>query len=75
MPAHPAAAAGRTVLDPHDISRALTRIAHEILERNKGAADLVLLGHPVPRCPAGPSDRRQDGRGRDPATCPSARST
>jgi pyrimidine operon attenuation protein/uracil phosphoribosyltransferase len=34
------------VLDPHDISRALTRIAHEILERNKGAGDLVLLGIP-----------------------------
>ena len=38
--------AGRTVLDPHDITRALTRIAHEILERNKGAEDLVLLGIP-----------------------------
>jgi pyrimidine operon attenuation protein/uracil phosphoribosyltransferase len=34
----------RIVLDPGDIARALTRIAHEILERNKGAADLVLLG-------------------------------
>ena len=34
------------MLDPRDISRALTRIAHEILERNKGAADLVLLGIP-----------------------------
>ncbi len=37
---------GRTVLDARDISRALTRIAHEILERNKGAQDLVLLGIP-----------------------------
>ena len=52
MPAVPAAAPagdappGRTVLDPGDISRALTRIAHEILERNKGADDLVLLGIP-----------------------------
>jgi pyrimidine operon attenuation protein/uracil phosphoribosyltransferase len=27
--------------------RALTRISHEILERNKGAADLVLLGIPT----------------------------
>jgi len=35
---------GRTVLDARDISRALTRISHEILERNKGAADLLLLG-------------------------------
>ncbi len=38
---------GRTVLDARDISRALTRIAHEILERNKGAHDLVLLGIPT----------------------------
>jgi pyrimidine operon attenuation protein/uracil phosphoribosyltransferase len=36
----------RVVMDPRDVSRALTRIAHEILERNKGAADLVLLGIP-----------------------------
>ncbi|GAB2855506.1 bifunctional pyr operon transcriptional regulator/uracil phosphoribosyltransferase PyrR [Nocardioides pacificus] len=35
---------GRTVLDARDIARALTRISHEILERNKGAGDLVLLG-------------------------------
>ena len=34
------------VLDARDINRALTRIAHEILERNKGARDLVLLGIP-----------------------------
>ena len=53
MPARPAAsppetpASGRTVLDSRDISRALTRIAHEILERNKGASDLVLLGIPT----------------------------
>lgn len=37
---------GRTVLDARDIARALTRISHEILERNRGAADLVLLGIP-----------------------------
>ena len=48
MPAETTApsADGRTVLDARDISRALTRIAHEILERNKGARDLVLLGIP-----------------------------
>ena len=40
------AEAGRTVLDARDIARALTRISHEILERNKGAGDLVLLGIP-----------------------------
>ena len=37
---------GRTVLDSGDIARALSRISHEILERNKGADDLVLLGIP-----------------------------
>jgi pyrimidine operon attenuation protein/uracil phosphoribosyltransferase len=36
----------RIVLDARDITRALTRISHEILERNRGAADLVLLGIP-----------------------------
>ncbi len=36
----------RVVMDRLDISRALTRIAHEILERNKGPRDLVLLGIP-----------------------------
>ena len=34
------------VLDQSDINRALSRIAHEILEREKGAEDLVLLGIP-----------------------------
>jgi pyrimidine operon attenuation protein/uracil phosphoribosyltransferase len=34
------------VLDQSDITRALSRIAHEILEREKGAANLVLLGIP-----------------------------
>ena len=33
-----------TLLDEHDIRRALTRIAHEIIERDKGAEDLVLVG-------------------------------
>jgi pyrimidine operon attenuation protein / uracil phosphoribosyltransferase len=36
----------RPVLEAPDISRALTRIAHEILERNKGPQDVVLLGIP-----------------------------
>jgi pyrimidine operon attenuation protein/uracil phosphoribosyltransferase len=40
-----------TVLSENDISRALTRIAHEILERNKGGADLVLLGIPTRGAP------------------------
>ncbi len=38
---------GRVVLDTRDIARALTRISHEILERNKGAGGLVLLGIPT----------------------------
>jgi pyrimidine operon attenuation protein/uracil phosphoribosyltransferase len=38
--------ADRTVLDAGDISRALSRISHEILERNKGAEGVVLLGIP-----------------------------
>ncbi len=36
----------RTVMSQSDISRALRRIAHEILEHNKGATDLVVLGIP-----------------------------
>lgn len=32
------------ILDKAGIDRALTRIAHEILEKNKGAGDLVLVG-------------------------------
>jgi pyrimidine operon attenuation protein / uracil phosphoribosyltransferase len=45
-PDESAASSGRIVLDARDIARALTRISHEILERNRGAADLVLLGIP-----------------------------
>jgi pyrimidine operon attenuation protein/uracil phosphoribosyltransferase len=37
----------RSVFEPADISRALTRIAHEILERTNGAGDVVLLGIPT----------------------------
>lgn len=38
---------GTELLTGNDISRALTRISHEILERNKGAQDLILLGIPT----------------------------
>jgi pyrimidine operon attenuation protein/uracil phosphoribosyltransferase len=34
-------------LPPADIARALTRISHEILERNGGSNNLVLLGIPT----------------------------
>ena len=37
----------RAVLEAADVQRALTRIAHEILERNRGSGDLVLLGIPT----------------------------
>src|SRR3954447_3790653 len=37
----------RTILDAPDVSRALTRIAHEILERTKGGGSVVLLGIPT----------------------------
>src|SRR3990170_9021114 len=36
-------AAGR-LMDEAEIRRSVTRIAHEILERNKGASDVVLVG-------------------------------
>jgi len=39
-------ATSRVVLDSSDIHRALTRIAHEILERNRGSDDIILLGIP-----------------------------
>jgi pyrimidine operon attenuation protein/uracil phosphoribosyltransferase len=34
-------------LSAQDISRALTRISHEILERNQGASEIVILGIPT----------------------------
>ena len=34
----------RQIMDADDLRRALTRIAHEIVERNGGVADLVLVG-------------------------------
>jgi pyrimidine operon attenuation protein/uracil phosphoribosyltransferase len=38
-------AADKTVImDGSGVKRALTRIAHEILERNKGISDIVLIG-------------------------------
>ncbi len=37
----------RTVLEGAEIARALTRISHEIVEANKGADDLVLVGIPT----------------------------
>lgn len=41
-----AGASSRVVLSAADIDRALTRIAYEILEANKGSENLLLLGIP-----------------------------
>jgi pyrimidine operon attenuation protein/uracil phosphoribosyltransferase len=35
---------GRTVMSADDVRRAITRIAHEIVERNHGTDDLVIVG-------------------------------
>ena len=42
--AHPEAPSGRTVLSADDVRRALTRIAHEIVERNHGLEGVVIVG-------------------------------
>ncbi|HAI99118.1 MAG TPA: bifunctional pyr operon transcriptional regulator/uracil phosphoribosyltransferase, partial [Dehalococcoidia bacterium] len=36
--------ADRQIMNDQDIRRALARVAHEILERNRGAEDLVVVG-------------------------------
>ena len=41
----------RVVLGADDISRGLRRMAHEVLEHNKGGHDLVLLGIPTRGAP------------------------
>ncbi len=37
----------KAVLSSADISRALTRISHEIIEKNRGGEDILLLGIPT----------------------------
>jgi len=34
----------RQIMNQEDVRRAMTRVAHEILERNRGAEDLVIVG-------------------------------
>lgn len=46
-PGDPASPPGREVLGPGDIARALSRMAHEILEHTAGAQRTVLLGIPT----------------------------
>lgn len=45
--AQPANSEARIVWDGPDVARALTRIAHEIIESNRGTDDLLLLGIPT----------------------------
>ena len=40
--------AGRLVMSADDLHRTLTRIAHQIVERNRGATNLVFVGVPRP---------------------------
>jgi pyrimidine operon attenuation protein/uracil phosphoribosyltransferase len=40
-------AVAHPVLDASDVNRALTRIAHEIVERNHGSSGVVILGIPT----------------------------
>ena len=63
------------VLDAADVGRALTRIAHEIVERNHGAADLVLLGIPTRGVPLARRLAARLGDDRGQARRRSARST
>ena len=44
MSSETAPAPGRTVMSSDDIRRAITRIGHEIVERNHGTAGVVLVG-------------------------------
>lgn len=46
-PSEGTSSTGRVVLNSSDIQRALRRIAHEVVEHNKGADDLVVLGIPA----------------------------
>jgi pyrimidine operon attenuation protein / uracil phosphoribosyltransferase len=63
-------ASARVVLDPADMSRALTRIAHEIIERTRDADDVLLLGIPRRGAPLARrlAERIAQVRGRDVAS-------
>ena len=55
------------ILDAAAIQRALTRIAHEIAERNEAGADVVLVGIPEGGVPSGAASERAPGRHLEPA--------
>ena len=64
----------KQVLEPAEIRRVLTRIAHEILERTHGADEIVLLGIPTRGVPLAQrlAERATEFEGRP---FPGARST
>ena len=70
MPSPDGDVSHKSVLEAPDIPRALTRIAHEILERNKGGRDLVLLGIPTRGVPLADRHRRPDRRASRASPCP-----
>ena len=48
VPVTPAAEPpARALLDPAEMARALSRMAHQVLEKPAGAPDVVLLGIPT----------------------------
>jgi pyrimidine operon attenuation protein / uracil phosphoribosyltransferase len=51
VPAVHAATQGKTILEPGDIGRIIDRIAHQILEKTSGAADVALVGIPTRGAP------------------------
>ena len=63
------------VMDGDRLSRSLTRIAHEIVERNRGIEDLALVGIRERGVPHRAPDRRGSCSRSPAARCRPARST
>ena len=63
------------ILDAAAIQRALTRIAHEIAERNEVSAEVVLVGIPVGGDHLAARLGENSCRHLEPRPCPSASST
>ena len=47
-----------TVMDADEMRRAWTRVAHEVLERNKGVENLAVIGILRKGAPLGPAPQR-----------------
>ena len=63
------------VMDADRIGRTLTRIAHEILERNRGVEELALVGIRTRGVPLARRLAQTDPRDQPATTCRPARST